>query len=75
VGADELLVDRDLHGLADYGNLDLAAAKLGAGPVADTGEADTPLESTLRVTEAAVADGRFVGRRPRRSPALCFSSR
>lgn len=37
------------------------AAELGAEPVAGTGEADTPVEPTLRFTETAVAGGRFRG--------------
>lgn len=40
MGTDELLPDRDLHGLADHGDLDLATAERGADAVAGTGEAD-----------------------------------
>lgn len=42
VGADELVSNADLHGVAHHRHLDLPAAVLGAGPVAGAGEADWP---------------------------------
>ena len=67
VGADELVADADLDGVADDGDLDLAAPVLGADPVAGAGEAHVARRVDLAGHRRR---GRCLGRRRQPAAAL-----
>ena len=77
VAADELLADGDLDGVADDGDLDLAAAELVADPVAGAGEATrcrrsrpcgSPTPTTPWARRRRAGPGSLSGRGERRRP-------